>query len=219
MTNHSIWAAGLLGHLLLLGVLFRRKHAVELPSFTLLIAFYLLRSVGLVAAEQATHHPASVFVTLVLDLMDVLLQCAVLTELCWIALKPLSGRRRITLPLWLLLSGLLIVIRLAPRGAVSLPAVLVLGHFLLSVLMVEWALMVGFLLRPLGRSWRSPVAVVSFGLGIYSAALLAGGGYFTTGREMRDYVFFSYFRIAVYLSVLAVWVVTLWRAPAESAAR
>src|SRR3978361_2009789 len=113
MTNHSIWAAGLLGHLLLLGVLFRRKHAVELPSFTLLIAFYLLRSVALVAAEQTTHHPASVFVTLVLDVMDVLLQCAVLTELCWIALKPFSGRRRITLPLWLLLSGLLIVIRLA----------------------------------------------------------------------------------------------------------
>ncbi len=219
MTNHLIWAAGLLGHLLLLGVLFRRKHAAELPSFTLLVLFYLVRSVGLVAAERVMHHPASIVMTLLLDLTDVLLQCAVLTELGWLALKPLSGKRRVTLPLWLLVSGLLIVIRLAPKGAVSLPTVLVLGHFLLSVLMVEWALMLSFLLRPLGRSWRSPVAVISFGFGVYSAALLAGGGYFTTGREMRDYVFFSYFRIAVYLSVLAFWVVTLGTSRAEASTR
>ena len=72
---------------------------------------------------------------------------------------------------------------------------LILIHFLVSVIMVEWAIVLAFLLRPLRLSWRSHVAAISFGFGVYSAALLAGGGYFTTGREMRDYVFFSYFRI------------------------
>jgi hypothetical protein len=210
MTNHFIWAAGLLGHLLLLAVLFKRNRVARFPSFTLLIVFYVVRSVGLAAALHFSGHPATLLATMLLDLLDILLQCAVLTELSSIVLRRLSGVRRFTMPLLLIASGTLIVLRLAPSGHLSLRAVLVLTHFLLSVLMLEWAMVLAFLLRPLRLSWRSHVAVISFGFGIYSAALLAGGGYFTIGREMRDYVFFSFFRIVVYLLILLGWSVSLW---------
>jgi len=210
MTNHLIWAAGLLGHVLLLGVLFARKRASRFPWFTLLIVFYLLRSVGLAAVLHFSGHPAHRFDILIIDLTDVLLQCAVLAELTWIALQPLGGIRRFTLPLLLVGSGVLVVMRLAPAGYSSPRMDLVLLHFLLSVLMVEWAVLLAFLLRPLRLSWRSHVAAISFGFGVYSAALLAGGGYFTIGREMSDYVFFSFFRISVYLLVLLWWSITLW---------
>ncbi len=211
MINHLIWAAGLLGHLLLLTVLFVRRRATRFPWFTLLILFYLVRSVGLVAALHLTGHPAALRATMIIDLTDILLQCAVLAELAWIALRPLGGVRRFTLPLLLAASGVLIVLRLAPPGPLLLRTILILMHFLMSVLMVEWAIVLAFLLRPLRLSWRSHVAAISFGFGVYSAALLAGGGYFTTGREMRDYVFFSYFRIVVYLLVLLWWSACLWR--------
>lgn len=210
MINHLIWAAGLLAHLLLLIVLFVRRRAIRFPWFTLLIAFYLLRSLGLAAAVRFSGHPAQQFATTVLDFTDVVLQCAVLAELAWIALRPLAGVRRLTLPLLLLASGVLIVMRLAPSRHSSLRATLVVSHFLLAVLMVEWAIMLAFLLRPLRLSWRSHVAGISFGFGIYSAVLLAGGGYFTTGREMSAYVFFSFFRISAYLLILLVWSVILW---------
>ena len=210
MTNHLIWAAGLLGHLLLLGVLFTRRRVARFPWFTLLIVFYFLRSVGLAATLRFSGHPAHRFAILILDLTDVLLQCAVLAELTWIALRPLGGIRRFTLPLLLVGSGVLMVLRLAPARYSSLRTDLVLLHFLLSVLMVEWAIVLAFLLRPLRLSWRSHVAAISFGFGVYSAALLAGGGYFTTGREMGDYVFFSFFRISVYLLILLWWAITLW---------
>ena len=104
------------------------------------------------------------------------------------------------------------MIRLAPAGHASLRALLVLMHFLLSVLLMEWAIMLAFLLRPLRLTWRSHVVAISLGLGIYSASLLAGGGYFTTGREMSDYVFFSFFRISIYLLILLWLAVTLWLA-------
>lgn len=211
MTNHLIWAAGLLGHLLLLTVLLVRRRVTQFPWFTLLILFYLVRSIGLVAALHISGHPAPLSTTLLIDLVDILLQCAVLAELSWIALQPLAGIRRLTLPLLLVISGFLIVMRLAPPGHSSLPTILVLMHFLLSVLMVEWAMVVGIMLRSLRLSWRSHVAAISFGFGVYSAALLAGGGYFTTGREMRDYVFFSFFRVGVYLVVLVWWAFRLWR--------
>jgi hypothetical protein len=210
MTNHFVWAAGLIAHLLLLTVLFMRRRAGRFPWFTLLIIFYFLRSVGLAAAMRFSGHPAHQLATIILDLTDVLLQCAVLAELTWIALRPLGAIRRYTLPLLLVASGVLMVIRLAPSGHSSLGTLLVLMHFLLSVLLVEWAIVLAFLLRPLRLSWRSHVAVISLGFGIYSAALLAGGGYFTTGREMRDYVFFSFFRIFIYLMILLWWAVTLW---------
>jgi hypothetical protein len=216
MINHLIWAAGLLGHLLLLAVLFMRKRVGRFPWFTLLIIFYLVRSVGLAAALRVSGHPASLFASMIVDIMDVLLQCAVLIELTWNGLQPLGGVRRFTLPLLLAGSGVLIVMRLAPSGHFSLRTILVLMHFLLSVLMVEWAIVLAFLLRPLRLSWRSHVAAISFGFGVYSAALLAGGGYFTTGREMRDYVFFSFFRISVYLVILVFWSVSLWFAEPAS---
>jgi hypothetical protein len=212
MTNHLIWAAGLFGHLVLLAVLFVRRRMARFLWFTLLILFYFLRSVGLEAGLRLSGHPVRQFTTVILDLMDVLLQCAVLAELTWIALRPLGGIRRFTLPLLLVASGVLMVIRLAPAGHSSLRTLLVLMHFLLSVLMVEWAIMIAFLLRPLRLSWRSHVVAISLGLGIYSASVLAGGGYFTTGREMSDYVFFSFFRISVYLLILLWWAVTLWLA-------
>jgi hypothetical protein len=218
MINHLIWAAGLLGHLLLLAVLFMRKRVGRFPWFTLLIIFYLVRSVGLAAALRVSGHPASLFASMIVDIMDILLQCAVLIELTWNALQPLGGVRRFTLPLLLAGSGVLIVMRLAPSGHLSLRTILVLMHFLLSVLMVEWAIVLAFLLRPLRLSWRSHVAAISFGFGVYSAALLAGGGYFTTGREMRDYVFFSFFRILVYLVILVFWSVSLWFAEPTSRA-
>jgi hypothetical protein len=210
MTNHLIWAAGLLEHLILIAVLFKRRRVGRFPWFTLLIIFYVVRSVGLVAALRLSGHPAPQFPSMIIDLTDVLLQCAVLAELSWNSLQPLGGIRRFTVPLLLLASGVLIVIRLAPSGHLSLRSILVLMHFLLSVLMVEWAIVLAFLLRPIRLSWRSHVAAISFGFGVYSAALLAGGGYFTTGREMRDYVFFSFFRIVVYLLIVIFWSVSLW---------
>jgi hypothetical protein len=210
MANHLIWAAGLFGHVLLLGVLFTRRRVARFPWFTLLIVFYFLRSIGLAATLHFSGHPAHRFALLILDITDVLLQCAVLAELTWIALRPLGGIRRVTLPLLLVGSGVLIVMRLAPAGYSSLRMDMVLLHFLLSVLMVEWAIVLAFLLRPLRLSWRSHVAALTFGFGVYSTALLLGGGYFTVGREMSDYVFFSFFRISVYLLVLLWWALTLW---------
>jgi hypothetical protein len=216
MTNHLIWAAGLLGHLLLLTVLFMRKRATRFPWFTLFIVFYLLRSLGLAVTQHFSGRPVHLFATMVLDITDILLQCAVLAEVTWIALRPLGGVRRFTMPLLLVASGILIVLRVAPSSHSSVRATLALMHFLLSVLMMEWAIILALLLRPLRLSWRSHVAAISFGFGVFSVALLAGGEYFTTGREMRDYVFFSFLRISVYLVVLLFWSVSLWFAEPRS---
>lgn len=210
MTNHLIWAAGLLGHLILIIVLFSRRRAGNFPWFTLLVGFYLLRSIGLAAASHFTGHPAYRLATQVIDLTDVCLQAAVLAELMSMALRPLKATRQATLSLLLISSSVLMVIRVAPPMHAWHRMALVLIHFLLSLLMLEWAILLAFLLRPLRLSWRSHVAAITFGFGVYSLALLAGGGYFTVGREMNDFVLFAVVRIGVYLLVLLWWIVCLW---------
>jgi hypothetical protein len=210
MTNHLIWAAGLFGDLLILAVLFGRRRVAQFPWFTLLILFDFLRSISFTATLHFSGHPVPRIAALIIDLTDVLLQCAVLAELIWIGLRPLSGLRRLTLPLLLIASGAIIVLRLAPAGYRSLRMDLVLMHFLLSVLMLEWAIVLAMLLGSLRLSWRSHVAAISFGFGLYSAAQIAAGGYFTIGREMSDYVFFSLLRISIYLLMLFWWSLSLW---------
>jgi hypothetical protein len=211
MTNHIIWVAGLLGHLILLIVLFLRRRAAHYPWFTLLIGFYLLRSIGLAATTHLAGHPGYRLATQAIDLTDVCLQAAVLAELISKALRPLNVARQATLSLLLIASGVLMTIRVAPPMHMWHRMTLVLIHFLLSLLMLEWAVLLAFQLRPLRLSWRSHVAAISFGFGVYSLALLAGGGYFTVGREMKDFVLFAFVRIGVYLLVLLWWIVCLWR--------
>ena len=211
--DHLIWAAGLLGHLLLIGVLFARGRAGRFPSFTLLIAFDSLRAVAL-ASFVGHLTPRGLRVAgFAFETADLLLEFAVVTELVLTALWPLGKLRRVTFPLLLLASGALIVARLTPVSRYPARAAPLLLHFLLGVLYLEWSVVLAALLRPLRLRWRSDVAVISFGFGVYSAALLFAGGYFRVGRDLSDYIFFSYLRIAVYLSVVIWWIVGLWTLP------
>ena len=211
MTNHLIWAAGLLGDLLILAVLFARQRASRFPWFTLLIAFHFLCSAGLKAALHLSGHAASGFTVIIIDLTDVLLQCAILAQLTWIALLPLAGIRRLTLPVLLVASGVLIVMSFEPAAYHPVRMDLVRMHFLLSVLLLEWAIVLAFLLRSLRLSWRSHVAAISFGYGVFSAVDLAAGAYFRTGPA-GDFVSSFLFRIPVYLLIVLWWSVSLWSA-------
>ena len=109
----------------------------------------------------------------------------------------------------LLASGVLMVLRLAPTPHASLRMGLVLAHFLLSLLMVEWAILLAFCCGHCSFL-AEPRGGTQLRFRGYSLALLGGGGYFTVGREMSDFVFFAFLRISVYLVVLLWWSVCLW---------
>jgi hypothetical protein len=209
MTSHLIWAMGVLGDLLILVALFARGRFSRFPWFTLLCAFHFLKAVSLISL-QLSGHAISDRTAVIIDLTDVLLQCAVLAELAWIALLPMARLRRLLLALLLVTSGVLIVLRFSPPAYHSLREDLVLMHSLIYVLRLEWVIVLVLLLRYLGLSWRSPVAALAFGLGVFSAHQLAADGYFATGRALSDFAFSSFSRIPVYLLVLSWWLIALW---------
>jgi hypothetical protein len=213
MVQHAIWAAGLIGHVILAAVLLSTGRARRFPFFTLLVVFDILRALALVLFIGRLPLPALHVTSIAFEITDLVLEFGTLTELVLNALRPLGSLRRVTLPLLLLASGIVAVTHLAPVSRYTGRAAPLLLHFLLGVLMLEWALVLAMLRGALRLRWRSDVAAISFGFGVYSAALLFAGGYFRVGRDMRDYIFFSYFRIFVYLAVVLWWIVVLWHKP------
>ena len=211
MIEHAIWTAGLAAHLLLIAVLVGRGWARRFPFFTLLIAFDVVRALALALVLSHLARPELLLASRVFDTADLLLEFAVLAELVLTALWPLGKLRRIAWPLLLLACGVLIVSRVAPVRHYNHGLAALLLHFLLGVLFTEWAIALALLLRPLGLRWRAGVAAISFGYGLYSAVLIFAGGYFRLGRDLSDYIFFSYLRIAVYLLVVLWWILSLWR--------
>jgi|GEM_PF-4406659 len=210
MTQHLIWTAGLVGHLVLIAILVARGWARRFPFFTLLIAFDVVRALALALVLGHLSKPELLLASRAFDIADLLLEFAVLAELVLTALWPLGKLRRILWPLLLLACGVLIVSRVAPLGHYNHGLVELLLHFLLGVLFTEWAIVLAVMLRPLGLRWRTGVAAISFGYGLYTAVLIFAGGYFRLGRDLSDYIFFSYLRIGVYLLVVLWWIVTLW---------
>jgi hypothetical protein len=133
-----------------------------------------------------------------------------LAELTRIALQPIAGLRRVILRLLLVAGGLLIVLRFTPAAYHSVPEVVALVRSLLTVLKLEWAIVLVFLLAPLRLSWRSHVPAISFGYGIFSAVQLAADRSFGTSTAISNFVFTPGFRISVYLLVLLWTLVALW---------
>lgn len=209
MLQHVIWSAGLAGHVVLLAVLVSGGRARRFPLFTSLIFFEIVRTLAL--SYIVGHLPAHVLSTAVfgLDAAEIFLEFATLAELVLNVLAPLDRFRRISLALLLLFSGVAVVLRLAPVRHYSVHDAPLLLHFLLAVLFLEWVILLALLLRPLHLKWRSGAVAISLGFGVYSAALIFAGAYFSVGREMRDFVFFSYLRIGIYLAVLLWWILSL----------
>ncbi|MGC2213000.1 MAG: hypothetical protein WA602_07350, partial [Silvibacterium sp.] len=70
-----------------------------------------------------------------------------------------------------------------------------------------------------GLPWKTHVARISQGLGIYSlfgVIIEAGNSYFGLSRNTEVYATLSYLRMTVYLCCLCYWVVMLWRNAPDS---
>jgi hypothetical protein len=65
-----------------------------------------------------------------------------------------------------------------------------------------------------GLPWKTHVARVSQGLGVYSSIDLlieTGHSYFGAARNTQVYAVLSHFRMSAYLVCVVYWIVMLWR--------
>lgn len=218
------WVAGFLGHVILLCVLLIRHRWARFPFFTTLIAANVVRSVILYCTFRAgpsrTYPYAYFYAYWACAILDVALQLSVAYEMAAHVFKPLGDwstdvRRSL---FWLIcgsISVALVLTWLAAPAAVNWREVLVIrGSFFSAALMSE--LFVGMVALSVmaGLPWRTHVARITQGLGVYSMVCVlvaAGDTHFGLAAGTPISIALSRFRMGVYLLCVGYWIVMLWR--------
>jgi hypothetical protein len=214
------WAASFLGHIILLSVLLVRRRAKEFPVFTTLISANIARTIVLFLIQQYGTKADYFYTYWSLAVLDVMLQLGVAYEMTSCIFRPLgewaSDIKR-SLVVWIagsiaLAAGLTWLA--SPPTRLWIQTAMIRGNFFSAALLSE--LFVGMIVLSVtaGLPWKTHVARISQGLGIYSVCTVlieAGRTYFGLKRGTHTYDELSHTRIAVYLVCVVYWIIMLWR--------
>jgi hypothetical protein len=214
------WTAGFGVHLVLFCVLLIRRRYREFPIFSAFILSNIVRTVALYFVEQHGSKASYFYTFWSLGLLDTGLQLAVVYEMYFCTFRPLGQwARDIRGALsWLLVAIVAVAAGLtwlaAPPVRLWMQAVVIRSNFFSSVCLSE--LFVGMIVLSVksGLPWKSHVARISQGLGVYSGIDLlieTGHSYFGVGRNTQVYAVLSHFRMSAYLVCVAYWIIMLWR--------
>jgi len=214
------WAASFAGHIVLLSVLCIRHRVRSFPFFTAFIAADILRTIALYVIKHFGTKTTYFYGYWYLAIPDVALQFCVIYELASYIFRPLgvwaSDVRRSFIGLGSLC--LMIAISLtwlaSPHTRLWVQAVIIRGNLFSAALMSELFAGMIALSVTVGLPWKTHVANIAQGLGIYSVIdvlVEAAHSYFGVGRDTRAYNDLSHARIAVYLACTLYWIIMLWR--------
>jgi len=212
--DRLLWALSLFGHCALLGVLLLRRRAPSFPAFTTLIAVNILRTITLYLILRFGSPDAYFYTYWTLAIVDVALQLAVAYELATHVFQPLGAWAPDLKRSLVAIAGASLLIAagltwLATPPATTLRLAIVLrGTFFTSALMGELFVAMIALSVTMGLPWRTHVARLAQGLGVYSIfCILTEAAHSYLGADRYKMV--SHIRIELYLACLLYWVVTL----------
>jgi hypothetical protein len=213
------WAAGFVGHLVLLFVLWYRRRAKSFPCFTALITLNVARTIGLYfvlhygtkAGYFYSYWSAAVF--------DVMLQLCVVYEIASRVFRPLDVWARDVRSsfVWLVSLSLIVASALAwlesPPARTWMQAFVTKGNLFAAALQSELFVAMMALSINARLPWRTHVAKIAQGLGAYSLISVlfeTGHSYFGVGRELPAFIVLSHVRMAAYLGCVSYWIISLW---------
>lgn len=218
------WAAGLIAHAALLVVLWTRHRAKTFPFFTALITMNIVRSITLYGVFHHGTRSAYLVTYTALATIDFALQLCVAYELAAHVFCPTGSWAPDVRKPFLILAVFSVVAATALACIPTPPEKTVLKALLDRTNLFSSALLCELLVGMIGFSvtarlpWKTHVARIAQGLGVYSLlGLLIAGGYTIIGfvRTSAMSQQLTLFRLTIYLICVFYWVVMLWRdAPA-----
>ena len=212
----ALWAAGPLVNAGLLTVLFIRRRLPQFSSLALWSAFSIA-SAGTLFWASHLGQLSYAHMYWSAEAIDALLQLAIVGQVAWIVFRPLRDAARAR---WLSISlvasaiallAILLAFSVHPSANTPAGVFEVRGQLFTSMLICSTFTVVLFFSQRLGLYWRSHVMSVGYGLtawAVVSLVLDLLHGYF--GRE-GHFLAVEHVRMLVYLSILAYWIVALWR--------
>jgi hypothetical protein len=219
------WAAGLGAHLVLLSVLWIRRRFKVFPIFTAFVVANVGRTVVLCFVRLFGTRASYFYTFWSLGTLDTVLQLAVVYEMYSLTFRPLGiwARDLRGAFVWLVTGSIAIAAGLtwlaSPHARLWIQVIMIKGSFFSSACMSE--LFVGMMVLAVkaGLPWKTHVARISQGLGVYSiidVLIEAGHSYFGLERDSQAYTTLSHFRMTAYLLCLVYWIAMLWRKAPDS---
>lgn len=219
--DNSIWLAGILAEVAVIGLLFYRRIWRTLPVFCSYLIWDILSNAG--AYVISRYYPASYFHAYFVEtILDSALQFCVLVELAWSVLRPVrSSLPRSSLAV---LSVLVLAVGAAiwPFAAITGVAhvgrqgllMLQLQHTV-SILRILFFLLLAGGSQLLSIGWRDRELQVATGLGFYSLvnmAITIAQSHQSTGLQ---YIRLEQFAVVSFLVSLVYWLVSFSQKEAE----
>jgi hypothetical protein len=223
--NLLFWAASFAGHVTLLFVLCLRHRVKAFPLFTTFITTNILRTIALYLIAHFGTKANYFYAYWYLAILDVALQLCVIYELASCIFRPLGVWASDVRRSFIGLGSLSIMIATALAWLASPPtrlwmqSVMIRGNLFSAALMSELFACMVALSVTVGLPWKTHVANIAQGFGIYSlidVLVEAAHSYFGLSRDTRAYDDLSHARIAVYLACTTYWIIMLWREAPES---
>lgn len=216
--DRLLWASSFIGHMALLAVLVVRSRAGSFPIFTALISANIVRTIVLYFTMRFASSEAYFYTYWTLAIFDVALQLAVAYEIAAHVFQPLGDWAPDVRRSLLLLAGISVVIALGLTWLAAPPthtlrlAIVIRGEFFSSLVLSELFVAMIALSVTFGLPWRTHVARLAQGFGVYSIFGIltdAAHSYFGLSRGNGLYKSLSQMQIVLYLFCLAYWAVTL----------
>jgi len=213
-----LWLAGFFVNLALLVVLLIKRRFASFPIFVVWIALSVVRTVTLFIVYRMGRAPYF-YTYWSFGFADLILQLVVFYEAAVHIFRPgpswTSDVRRAFL--WIIAIALVVGIALTWLGAPAADdiesRIVIRGNFLSSVLVSElFIAMIGMSVK-LGLPWRTHVARIVQGLGVYSLIGIVSSclqTYFGFIRGGEAYRTITHARIGAYVICVGFWIVTLY---------
>jgi hypothetical protein len=218
--DHLFWAAGFLGNLGLLLLLFYRRQAKEFPFFTALVALSPTRSTLLYCLLHYGTRRSYFNAYWLLAIIDTMLQLCIVYEISSRVFRPLDVWAQDVRSsfAWLLVLSVTVALGLGsmagPPARGWVPQVIYKGDLFAATLMSELLVAMMALAVSARLPWKGHAAGIAKGLGTYSlvAVLIeTGRSYFGGSRELPVFLIFSHVRMAAYLCCVTYWIIDLCR--------
>ncbi len=216
--DRLLWALSFIGHCILLTVLCVRRRAASFPVFTTLISVNILRTIVLYFTLRFGSTESYFYTYWTLAIVDVALQLAIAYELATHVFQPLGVWAPDVRRSFFTLAGASVLIAFgltwlaAPPTRTLRLAIIIRGDFFSSALMTELFVAMIALSVTLGLPWRTHVARLAQGFGIYSIFGIlsdAAHSYFGSDQGNDTYKLLSHLQIALYLICVTYWSISL----------
>ena len=217
--DFSFWAAGLLGHAILLAVLLARGRFRQMPFFSALIASNIVETVTLFCIFRAGTDTAYYYAYWGFALLEAGLKLAVLYEVADSVYRPVGiWARDVRFQISLLacasvLAALVLAWWASPPAKTFLESFVIRGNLFIAVLLSMLFAAILATSSQVGLAWRNHIWQVALGLGVYSMITFVVEGmhsYFGFAGHVALYTLLSRIRIAVYVGLLCYWIQMIW---------